>query len=81
MRWIRAMAVLAALGTGCVVYPHGLRHRHTAYGPAVEIGVGHVHSDYCGHYYHGGYWYYHSGHVHRPGCGHVHRGGIWLVVP
>ena len=76
---ILATLALAATATGgCLVARHG--NHHHVYGPAVAIGVRHVHSDHCGHFYHGGSWYHSHGHRHVVGCGHVWRGGMWVVV-
>lgn len=72
------LGVAGAAATGCIVARHG-RHHHV-YGPSVVIGAGHVHSDHCGHFYHGGHWYHSHGHRHVVGCGHVYRGGMWIVV-
>ena len=77
---IVAAALLAAVTGGCVVHSHGPAHRHHVYGPAVVVGAGHVHSDHCGHYRHGDYWYHSHNHRHGHGCGHVYRGGFWVVV-
>ena len=78
MMMILAALALTAAATGCVVARHG-RHHHV-YGPAVTIGAGHIHSDHCGHFHHGGHWYHSHGHRHVAGCGHVYRGGMWIVV-
>jgi hypothetical protein len=72
---IGAGIVLAAVVPGCVVHGHG--HRHV--GVRVVVPVAHVHDDFCGHYWHDGYWYHHGGHRHGPGCGHVHVGGRWCI--
>ncbi len=47
-------------------------------GAEVVVEPGHVHTEWCGHYYYGGRWYYSQGHRHGPGCGHVLRGGVWV---
>jgi hypothetical protein len=64
------MLVGVTAAGGCIVAgPHG---------EVAVVAAGHVHSDYCGHYYHGGHWYYSHHHRHGPGCGHVYRGGVWV---
>ncbi len=78
-RLILAAAALVGLATGCVVHGHGPGYVHPVYGPAVSLDVAHVHSDHCGHFHHGGYWYHARGHRHGPGCGHVHRRGVWII--
>jgi hypothetical protein len=82
IRWTGALAALVAgtlFLTGCVVHDHG--HGHVrVYGPPVVIGVGHVHTDSCGHYSHGGRWYHAAHHRHGPRCGHTFSGGIWIVA-
>ena len=75
-----ATLILGGLAVGCVVYHDEPRHRHAVYGPAVVVETGHVHTDGCGHFHHGGSWYYAQGHRHGAGCGHVYRGGMWVVV-
>jgi len=67
---ILALAAAAVTG-GCVVPAH-------PHGEVAVIETGHVHSEYCGHYYYGDRWYVHHNHRHGPGCGHVYRGGIWV---
>ena len=68
---------LAILGTqGCIVYDDYPYHHGAV---AVEIGAGHVHDAYCGHYYYGGRWYISAGHRHCYGCGHAWIGGRWVV--
>lgn len=42
------------------------------HGVVVSIDHRHVHSPTCGHYYHGGSYYYVEGHHHGHGCGHVY---------
>lgn len=76
---LAAILILAGAAAGCVVRTDGHGH-HRIYGPAVVIGAGHVHSDHCGHFHHGGHWYHSHGHRHGPGCGHHWRGGMWIVV-
>src|SRR5678810_728181 len=73
MKLSLALLVSAAAAiplTGCVV--HG--HAHTA----VVIETGHVHGDYCGHYYWHGGWYVMANHHHTSGCGHVYRYNMWI---
>ena len=71
------LLLVAATASGC--RRHVIVHEK-ANGDVVVIERGHIHSDHCGHYYHGGHWRFSSGHVHQHGCGHVHRGGMWIVV-
>jgi len=69
------LATLMGAGAiGCVVHGHG---RHG--GVEVVIPAVHVHDAYCGHYHHGGRWYYSHGHRHGHGCGHVFIGGHWRI--
>ena len=73
MKSIALAAALAWGGAGCIVEaypPHG----------AVIIESGHVHSEWCGHYYHRGSWYIVAAHRHGPGCGHIFRGGVWILA-
>jgi hypothetical protein len=58
---------------GCIV-----ETRHP--GEVATIEVGHTHSDFCGHHYYDGRWYYTYHHRHGPGCGHIYRRGIWVWV-
>src|SRR6266542_318393 len=55
---------------GCVVHGSG----HVAW----VVEVGHVHSEYCGHYYWHGGWYVVTNHHHSSGCGHVYRSNMWI---
>jgi len=70
------LLLVAATAAGC--RRHVIIHEKD--GDVVVIERGHIHSDHCGHFFHGGHWRYHNGHVHRAGCGHHFRGGIWVVV-
>ena len=63
--------------SGCVVHGHG--HGRVRTGVEVTVPVGHIHSDHCGHYYHGNRWYHHGSHRHGHGCGHVYVGGRWVL--
>jgi hypothetical protein len=47
--------------------------------PSVLIPLGHVHGPSCGHYFHGGAWYFHNGHIHGKKCGHKWKGGKWIL--
>lgn len=72
-----ALLLVAATASGC--RRHVIVHEKKN-GDIVVIERGHIHSDHCGHFFHGGHWRHHHGHVHRHGCGHHFRGGIWVVV-
>jgi hypothetical protein len=65
MKYILALAALAALSS-CA--------------GRVVVGPAHVHTAHCGHYVHQGRWHHDQGHVHRHGCGHVFIGGVWRVA-
>ncbi len=67
--------------TGCTAHAHVRpAHPHVhAKARVVVVEKGHVHSKKCGHYRHGGRWYYVKGHVHKAGCGHVHVKGVWVL--
>lgn len=71
--------MIAGMAGGCIVVDDRPYHHHL-YGPAVVVETGHVHSEFCGHYYYDGHWYYTRHHRHGPDCGHVYRGGIWIAL-
>jgi len=75
-----ALAAVTAITSGCIVVAHPGPGYHHIYGPVVVVGPGHVHTEYCGHFWYGGHWYLAEGHRHCVGCGHVWRGGMWVVV-
>ncbi len=80
MRRILAMTMAIALSAvvpGCVVHGRGYGHGHLHTDVEVTVPLVHVHDSYCGHYWHGGVWYYRTGHHHGPGCGHLFTGGRW----
>ena len=61
------------------VHPcHGHGRVHT--GVEVTVPVAHIHTDHCGHYYHGNTVYHMQGHRHGPGCGHNWNGKLWVSV-
>jgi hypothetical protein len=71
---VLASALLPGCGTRrkAVVVHHPNAH-------VVVIKKGHAHSANCGHYRHGGKWYFIKGHVHRKGCGHRKVKGVWVI--
>ena len=76
MKLILALGACALFSglSACVVHGHG------PCPDEVVIESGHVHSDYCGHYYSHSRWHYSHGHRHGAGCGHVWRSRTWVVI-
>ena len=72
-RAILAVGAAAMLLTlpGCVVTGEG--------GIVAVVPIGHVHTEFCGHYWCDDGWYVISGHRHGPGCGHIYIDGRWSL--
>lgn len=75
-------SVAAVVVAGCTPYYHPQSFGYGHNGSPVLLARDHVHSDYCGHYWHRGQWFHISGHTHGSGCGHFLRQGFgWVLEP
>lgn len=74
-RLIPVLILAAAPLTGCVIHTY---EGGGGGGSEVIIETGHIHTEYCGHYYYHGGWYIMANHRHYDGCGHVYRYNMWI---
>ena len=75
MRFLAPALFLGLLASGCASEDEFVRHP----GQEVIIKREHRHTRFCGHYRHGGRWFYVPMHKHAVNCGHEEEEGVWIL--